>query len=204
MRIFFILMGVYLMQPCDAQQERMVGGPCQGCEALYEHGDTPLQSTDTIPGHFENDPKLIISGTIYEKDGKTPASGIILYIYQTNRAGVYAQDARDLTPWGNRHGQHRGWIKTGPDGTYQFMTFRPESYPNREVPEHIPMTVKEPTTNAYYLDAIQFEDDLLLTSSLKRQANNRGGSGICQPQKLPNGTLVVHRTIILGENIPNY
>lgn len=185
-----------------AKKQALVGGPCEGCEAIYEYGDKILRSTDTLPGFQENEPKLKVTGTIYQKDGTTPAENIILYIYHTNRKGLY-QAEEGATGWAKRHGAARGWIKTGKDGKYTFYTFRPASYPNSRNPQHIHPTIKEPGTNEYYIDEYLFDDDPLLTEVARKQSSNRGGSGIVTPI-LENGIWTVQRDIILGKNIPNY
>jgi protocatechuate 3,4-dioxygenase beta subunit len=135
-------------------------------------------------------------------DTKTPAENVILYVYHTNSEGIYETKGNEKG-WGKRHGYIRGWIKTGKDGKYTFYTSRPAAYPNTDEPEHIHITVKEPKRNEYYIDAVVFSDDELLTSENKKALTNRGGSGIVTPVN-ENGILTVNRDIILGLNIPNY
>lgn len=191
---------------CQSQTKdettKIVGGRCEGCEALYEYGDKKLSNTDTLPKFEASEPKLKITGTVYQKDGKTPASNIILYIYHTNENGIY-ETKGDEKGWAKRHGYIRGWIKTNSDGTYTFYTFRPSSYPNTSAPQHIHMTVKEPNTNAYYVDDIMFEDDKFLTNEFKERLGQRAGSGVVLP-KMENGILHVKRDVVLGRNIPDY
>lgn len=205
-QILYLLFCMLIVTACpsqsDDQNNQLVGGPCEGCEAIYEYGDKVLTNTDTLPKFRESEPKLKITGTIYEKDGKSPAEDVIVYIYQTNREGIYETKGNEKG-WARRHGFIRGWIKTGKDGKYTFYTFRPGAYPGRNVPEHIHFTVKEPDRNEYYIDDIHFLDDPLLTESAKKGARNRGGNGIVQPQ-LQNKILTVQRDIILGMNIPDY
>lgn len=186
----------------SSQASVLVGGPCEGCEAVHEYGDKLLGTVDTIPGFINNEPKLLLSGIIYQADGITPASEVILYAYQTNREGIYPSDTTS-TGWGRRHGIHRGWIKTDQSGHYEFWTFRPASYPNREEPKHIHLTVLEPDKNEYYLDAVVFEDDPFLTEEKRDHLNDRGGSGIVELVER-EGILVARRDIVLGENIPGY
>lgn len=190
---------------CNSQNDRaipkMVGGPCEGCEAIFEYGNQKLNPVDTLPLFEETEPKLKITGTVYQKDGKTPAKDVILYIYHTNREGIYPKKG-DEKGWARRHGFIRGWIKTDHTGKYTFYTFRPASYPDRSDPEHIHLTVKEPDMNEYYLDDFCFEDDPLFRTENKI-FRNRGGSGVMKPL-LKDGILHVQRDIILGHNIPNY
>ena len=92
---------------CHGQDDqaitKAVGGPCEGCEAIFEFGDKHLKNVDTLPLFNETSPKLKITGTVYQNDGKTPAEDVILYIYHTNREGIY-QTRGDETGWARRHG----------------------------------------------------------------------------------------------------
>lgn len=189
---------------CKSQTEtkHIVGGPCEGCEAIYEYGKKNLTSIDTLPKFQETEPKIKITGTVYQKDGKTPVENVILYIYHTNRQGIYETKGNEKG-WAKRHGFIRGWVKTGKDGKYTFYTFRPASYPGRQLPEHIHITVKELKKNEYFIDDYVFNDDPLLTNSKRQNLKNRGGSGIAT-LNMKDGILTIERDLILGLNIPNY
>ncbi len=90
MKTLILLIYCLTVHNISFSQGTLVGGPCEGCEAVFEYGDRKLTPTDTLPGFEENKPKLKITGTIYKKDEKTPAENVILYIYHTNREGEYA------------------------------------------------------------------------------------------------------------------
>jgi len=63
----------------DSPQTK-VGGRCEGCEAIYE-SKVPfeaLNEIDTLPIFGEAGPKLVVTGTVYKSDGKTPAPGVVL------------------------------------------------------------------------------------------------------------------------------
>lgn len=204
-RLWFLLVS-WICTSCNAQTKNttttLVGGGCEGCEAIYEYGDKKLISIDTLPEFQNNEPKLKITGTVFKNDGKTPAENVIIYIYHTNRQGIYETTGNE-TGWAKRHGFIRGWVKTGKDGEYTFYTFRPAAYPDGSEPEHIHTTVKEPGKNEYYLDDYLFDDDPILIQSIRSKLNNRGGSGITKPIE-ENGMLTIKRNIFLGRNIPNY
>lgn len=205
LRLSFLLI-LWLGTTCNAQTKNLtskpVGGRCEGCEAIYEYGNKKLTSTDTLPEYENNVPKLKIFGTVLKKDGISPAQDVIIYIYHTNRKGIY-QTKGNETGWAKKHGFIRGWVKTGKDGKYTFHTFRPASYPDRSEPEHIHITVKEPNKSEYYLDDFIFADDPLLSKNKINKTGNRGGSGMMKPIH-QNGILIIERNIILGKNIPNY
>ena len=206
MRYIYFLWLSLLFMHCAAQNAEKplspVGGPCEGCEAIFEYGDKELSNIDTLPNFLDTDPKLRISGIVYHPDGKTPAEGVIIYAYHTNREGIY-ETLGNETGWGRRHGIFRGWVKTGVDGAYTFYTFRPASYPNRREPEHIHLTIKEPELNEYYIENIMFTDDPLLTPEKISSLRGRGGSGIVTPERVES-LWEVRRDIFLGKNIPNY
>lgn len=183
-------------------KDQVVGGRCEGCEALFEYGKKKLWHTDTLPTFKDAGPKLKITGTVFQKDGKTPAPGVILYIYHTDREGNYpiAQDAKG---WAAKHGSIRGWVMTDETGQYTFFTTRPAAYPDSDIPEHIHSTIKEPGKTAYFIDDFVFDDDPNLTTSRRQGLGNRGGSGIVHPE--PEGDyLLVKRDIVLGMNIQGY
>ncbi|MEB2783440.1 intradiol ring-cleavage dioxygenase [Algoriphagus persicinus] len=190
---------------CNAQtipSDKVVGGPCEGCEAIFELGDKKLNAVDTLPLFSENEPKLKITGRVFQRDGKTPISDVIIYIYHTNMAGIYQTQGNEKG-WAKRHGFIRGWVKTDDEGNYSFYTFRPGAYSSRDEPEHIHITIKESGKTAYYLDDFVFADDPLLTKERKENLDNRGGSGVMTPM-LENGILTIHRNLVLGLNIPDY
>ncbi|TYA92335.1 peptidase associated/transthyretin-like domain-containing protein [Seonamhaeicola marinus] len=188
----------------NSDVERNVGGPCQDCKAVLDFKELNIKpkSTDTLPGFENNEPKIKITGTAFKRDGKTPAENILLYVYHVDRNGIY-QPSETPVGWEKRHGQFRGWLKTGTDGKFTFYTFRPLPYPEVQEPEHIHIYVKEPNTIPYYIDSYLFESDPTLTEDKKQSLKNRGGSGIIK-LKQENGIWTANRDLILGLNIPDY
>lgn len=186
-----------------SEEERVVGGGCEGCEAVLEYGNKVLTPVDTLPDFHEPGPKLKVTGTIFRKDGKTPAKDVILYIYHTDQKGEYPKKGTE-TGWGKRHGYIRGWIKTNADGKYTFYTLRPAAYPGRQNPEHIHPIIKEPGVKEYWIDEYLFEDDPILSAHERDRQPGRGGKGIIKTSKEENGMQIAYRDIVLGLNIPGY
>lgn len=185
-------------------EEIKTGGPCEGCEAIYESA-VPFEKLEpmvwlpdwNLPGR-----KLTVSGTVYKADGKTPAEGVIIYVYHTDQTGVYPKKA-DETGWAKRHGYLRGWMKTDKNGFYKFFTLRPGSYPNSKNPAHIHIIIKEPGKQEYWIDDFVFDDDPFLTAEERSRLQNRGGSGLLKHK--PAGSMVkAERNIYLGKNIAGY
>jgi len=181
-----------------------IGGRCEGCEAVFE-SPIPfdkLSWTDTLPDFNGPGPKMVISGVIYQVDGKTPAKDVVLYIYHTDQKGEYT-DKDHGRGWERRHGYIRGWMKTNEKGQYRFYTLQPASYPNTTAVKHIHPTIKEPGKNEYWIDEFIFDDDPFLTPERRKEHQQRGGDGIII-LKNENGILVGERNIYLGKNIPDY
>lgn len=183
---------------------RIVGGGCDGCEIMYVGMPTTLNSSDTSAGWTEKGQKLLVTGTVYKLDGRTPAQNVIIYYWQTDNDGLYSP-RQEMNEKAKRHGHIRGWIRTDENGKYSIYTVRPAPYPNDVIPAHIHLSIKEPDIdNEYYPDDINFDDDKLLIPYLKRYPQeNRGGSGVVRV--LLNGNIqVAEHDIVLGLNIPNY
>lgn len=184
-----------------AQPQALVGGGCDGCELMFEGMPASLAWQTMIPAGGEPGESMEISGTMFQKDGKTPAAGVILYVYHTDAGGLYEPAPRQTAA--RRHGRLRGWMKTDERGRYNFRTIRPASYPGRTIPAHVHPIVKEPDKNEYYIDEFRFDDDPLLTKRERALEEKRGGSGIIKLVK-QGDVWIGHRDIVLGLNVPNY
>lgn len=176
-------------------------GTCEGCEAVFESGDKALSPVDTLPDFHSGGTKIKVSGVIYEADAKTPAEGVILYVYHTDTNGIYTPgpNAKD---WERRHGYNRGWIKTGPDGRYTFFTIRPGTYPSRDAPAHMHVITLESTGEYYWFGDYYFSDDPLLTEEELYPVQPRGGTSGVLTLRDQDGILVGKRDFILRRNIP--
>jgi protocatechuate 3,4-dioxygenase beta subunit len=206
---FIILfLALLLSSPAGSQQPkgndvRLVGGPCEGCEAVFEYGDKHLTAMDTLPDFNDEGQKIKITGTIYQADGKTPAEGVILYIYHTDQNGIYATRGGE-TGWGKRHGHIQGWIKTGKDGRYAFYTLKPGIYSSRSASAHIHPIILEPDGKYYWLGSYHFEGDPLLTGKEVSPKSPRGGSSGLLSLRKEGNLWVGERDIVLGKNVPDY
>ncbi len=197
--LVFLSVGYTSCQAEKKKSNKIVGNMCNDCGALLEYDPNTLTPIDTLPLFDKSEPKLKLTGIVFEIDGKTPAPNVIIYIYQTNREGVYELNGTEKG-WAQRHGFIRGWVRTDQYGHYTFYTFRPASYGPEE---HIHVILKETDKNPYTIDDFLFDDDPKLTTEVRKRWRNRGGSGIVKPI-MENGLLSVNRDIILGLNIPNY
>ncbi len=168
---------------------------CEWCGA--DEAPADLTWDIRVAGADEPGERLTISGTVYQSDGRTPAPGVILYLYHTNRDGVYPKRG-DETGNGRRHGYLRGWLRTDERGRYRFSTIRPRSYPGGSEPAHIHVTVKAPGGREDYIDDFIFEGDPLITPSYQKRLRKRGGSGLVSLARNERGIWTASRDIILG------
>lgn len=183
-------------QSTHAEPVPVIGGPCQGCELVFEGMPEHLSDSARIAPPEEPGEPLVLEGLVRHGDG-SPAAGIIVYAYHTDAGGVYPKDVT----W---HGRLRGWARTNTAGRYRFTTIRPAGYPGGAENAHIHMHVIEPDKGTYYIDNVIFDDDPDLPRRVRQNAENgRGGSGLTYP-KMEAGTWKVQRDIVLGQNVPGY
>ncbi|MBX9781866.1 MAG: hypothetical protein K2X48_01100 [Chitinophagaceae bacterium] len=186
-----------------SSQKKLVGGGCDGCELMFIDIPAAIRSVDTSAGWREKGKKLLVTGTVFKNDGKTPAPGVIIYYWQTDNNGYYSP-AEGMNALAKRHGHIRGWVKTDVNGSYSLYTIRPAPYPREIIPAHIHISVKEPAiANEYYIDEFVFDDDKLLTGEKRKHLENRGGSGILRVL-MKDSLQIAEHNIILGLNIPGY
>ena len=74
-----------------SQRNSVVGGGCDGCELMYIGIPKEINATDTSAGWYEEKgQRLLLTGTVFEPGGKTPAPNIIIYYWHTDTDGYYA------------------------------------------------------------------------------------------------------------------
>jgi Dioxygenase len=199
-----LLSALLLSAVCvDAQRERVVGTPCEGCDAVFIGMPASVGVEGRLAPAGEPGVPMLLQGTVSNAAGQ-PAAGIIVYAYQTDAKGVYPS-APSLPGSASRHGRLRAWARTDAQGSYRFATIRPAGYPNTDIPEHIHLHVIEPGRCTYYIDDVLFEDDPRLTPRQRAaHEHGRGGSGIVRPTRDASGTWQARRDIRLGAGIGDY
>lgn len=152
-----------------------------------------ITSSVTLVSEKEPGEQLIINGTLYSPDRKTPAAGVLLYVYQTDATGVYnTNDGSWQKPRLN------GWFRTDEDGRYKIRTVKPGSYPNRKQSAHIHLVIVPENGPARWLDDFLFEGDPFLSSSDQlRPARDGRFSHVMKISKEKDGLLRCERDIVL-------
>lgn len=127
---------------------------------------------------------MIISGTVFQTDGKTPAPDVLIYLYHTDAYGIYGRRGEP------KHGRFRGWMLSDAKGKYEFRSIKPASYPNTTFAAHVHMTVTGVNFREDWIDSILFEGDKFISERERNQAGKRGGfNPILKLEKDANGIL---------------
>ena len=138
----------------------------------------------TLANEKEEGIPILISGTIYQADGKTPAPNVLIYLYHTDIKGYYGRDDEP------RHGRFRGWMLTDEKGRYEFRSIKPASYPDTTIASHIHMTLTSKSFKEDSVDSILFEGDKFISVSERNNAGKKGGfNPILKFEKDANGIM---------------
>ena len=122
-----------------------------------------------FPVTSDDGEQIVISGTIYQSDGKTVAPNVLVYFYHTDKFGIYGREGQP------KHGRYRGWMLTDEKGRYEFSSIRPASYPNSTQSQHVHMTLTGTDFREDWIDSILFEGDRFLTDRERSSVGKRGG-----------------------------
>ena len=153
--------------------------PCSKCIA-----PATMSPHISIASADEPGERLVMTGTIFQSDGRTPAEGVVLYVYHTDNTGYYSKDDDPYNP------RLRGWMKTGADGKYEFDTIKPAPYPRRDTPAHIHAQIYSERIPEHSIDEYLFEGDPLLNDKQSKLLTGRGGPGaIVKLTRDTNGVL---------------
>jgi protocatechuate 3,4-dioxygenase beta subunit len=156
-----------------------------------------LSSVMTIADATEPGDRLIITGTIFKRDGKTPYPHLVLYAYQTDATGRYTKNGTEtgVQKW---HGRLHGWCKTDKNGRYEIRSIRPARYPDNSMPAHIHAAVKPDGGQPFYITDFVFRDDSLVNQKyLASLFTNTGGTGVVTVVKDAKGVWIGERNVTL-------
>ena len=180
----------------DAGRPRPNLYACEGCEAVDERDPAGLSHSTVLAGPDEPGERMLLSGRVFAVDGVTPVQGVIIYAHHTNIDGLYANGTSE-SEWSRRNGRLRGWVRTDAEGRYAFDTIKPEPYPDRTMPAHVHLYVREPGRRTYYIDDVVFEGEFKVDAVYRARQELRGGSGIIRLGRGADGVLTAVRDIRL-------
>ncbi|WP_345007621.1 hypothetical protein [Snuella lapsa] len=166
---------------------------------IYDYSEKQLNNTDTVPGFETASNKLMVTGIIYEKDRKTPAKDVILYICQPDEDGDFVMK-RDSNR--KRYVHHRAWIKTDADGRYTFYTFMPGKFLRTKELKQINRVIKVPGNPEYDMNPFFFDDDPLI-ADLTLACRSEVVKSMLRLEK-KGAMQVATRDIYLSESRPDF
>jgi protocatechuate 3,4-dioxygenase beta subunit len=124
--------------------------------------DVNAPSRAVITSAGEPGEPLIVSGVVFDADGKTPVVGASVYVYQTDAEGVYTQDGKN----DSRHPRLKGYMRTDVNGRYEYRTIKPAPYPQTNAPAHIHYHVNASGYRERVFETI-FEGDPKLSAEIR-------------------------------------
>ncbi|HEX8852240.1 MAG TPA: hypothetical protein VF754_02075 [Pyrinomonadaceae bacterium] len=152
----------------------------------------------TLNAEGEPGEPLVVSGRIFDADGRKPLSGITLYVYHTDARGKYSDqpyDGRGTPPTPRL----RGWMRTDASGRYEFKTIKPAAYPGRSNPAHIHSSASGAGYSERWLDKFWFAGDPLITEAMRAPYAGSGSfSPIMDIRRDSGGILICTRDIKLA------
>lgn len=173
-----------------------------------EHSAPASENANLVQTHVlqlvsdaEAGERMILTGTVYLSDGKTPAKDAIISVWQTDATGVYIPGGGGA---GELHPRIHGRVKTGADGKYEIHTIKPAQYPSHTTPAHIHGHISAPDYPEYAL-IYYFDGDDLITEKNRAELNShRGGTpSIVTLSKDSDGNLIAKRDLILEYIAPS-
>jgi len=156
-----------------------------GTEGMGAIDAPPDVSWKTMLARGNDGEQMIVSGTVFQPDGKTPAPNVLIYFYHTDIYGIYGRTGEP------KHGKYRGWMLTDKAGRYEFRTVRPASYPNTTISAHVHMTLTGTDFKEDWIEWILFEGDKFVTAREREMAGRRGGFNPII-HLAPGGDVILH------------
>jgi protocatechuate 3,4-dioxygenase beta subunit len=117
---------------------------------------------------------LLVRGTLFRADGRTPLSGALVFAYHTDRHGLYNPNQATHS-W-----RLRGAVRTASDGSFEFQTIRPASYPKTRIPQHIHVALQTAEGN-YHAGEWRFADDPMVDQAERAESARAGAFGWVRP-----------------------
>ena len=159
MKLVTLLIGLLLFVPAQAPQVAEKNAP----------------SKIAVAAKAEPGERLTVTGSVYGSDGKTPLSGVSVYVYHTDAKGLYTPENND-----NRNPRLRGYMRTDAQGRYEFSTIKPAPYPNNRIPAHIHYVVNAPGYKERVFEIV-FAGDPLIDERLRADAAREGSAFSIRP-----------------------
>jgi protocatechuate 3,4-dioxygenase, beta subunit len=170
--------------------------PLQDVEFIRAWERTQQLRPHTLTSHARIAPAgepgipMVIRGRLVQRDGRSPAPGIIVFAYHTDDRGHYDEASRGPHSW-----RLKGWALTDPDGRFEFETIRPAPYPNRKTAAHVHVSIEGPGLQRRWVPGLLFDGDPLITAEERATSARAGQFGSIRPVVVRDGVQYVELNI---------
>jgi len=113
--------------------------------------------------------RMIISGTVFGPDSKTPFQDVQVMVYHTDAKGYYAKGSNSP-----RNARLKGTMITNAEGKYEFESIKPGPYPSGGIPAHVHYAIIQDSVVVQRFELL-FEGDPSLTEDMKKRGTVEGG-----------------------------
>lgn len=144
------------------------------CVAEGADREAEASFSATLVEPSEPGESLIVTGTVYTRDGESPAAGITLYAYHTDAEGLYSETNDNTQP------RLAATVLTDALGRYELRTIKPAPYPGGGVPAHIHYRLSGPETSEQRFD-LHFAGDPYLSQGMQERSEKLGQFGSIRP-----------------------
>ena len=128
-----------------------------------------------MAGKDEPGERMVVAGRVVGPDGRTPLAQVSLYVYQTDKDGIYSKPVND-----SRTPRLKAFLRTDAEGRYEYHTIRPGSYPDTRNPAHIHYHVNAAGFPEKVFEIV-FEDDPLVDQRIRASAAREGSPFSIRP-----------------------
>jgi protocatechuate 3,4-dioxygenase beta subunit len=153
-------------------------------QSAFSEFSAATASTGRIAPPSEPGVPLVVRGVLFRADGRTPLPGALVFAYHTDRHGLYNPN-QSVHTW-----RLRGAVRTGADGTFEFATIRPASYPQTRIPQHIHVELHTDDGN-YHAGEWRFADDPMVEQDERDRSDRAGEFAWVRPVRVNGGVHTV-------------
>jgi protocatechuate 3,4-dioxygenase beta subunit len=128
----------------------------------------------TIAREDEPGTRIDIQGTIVDPY-QSPVAAAMVYVYHTSAKGWYSDKGAHIRSWAGdaRHARLFGYLRTGPQGSFEVRTIKPGGYPKSTLPQHIHIEVEADGCIPLGTELL-FDDDPRLNAEQRQRAKREG------------------------------
>lgn len=150
-------------------------------ERAQQQRPATIAAVSRIAAANEPGTPMTLHGRVQKADG-TPAAGMVVFAYHTDRSGLYDRPEAGAHSW-----RLRGWATVDDAGRFTFETIRPGPYPDRRGPAHVHFTIFTPSGERYHAGEAKFDDDELVPARERDDSKRAGDFGEVRPVRREGG-----------------